>query len=261
MKKSRLYTRYEESRFISVGFFVIIVIANILHFYLRGFDEIFIKVAMGSLGIFLLFEMIHFPSWYIPELKKQKAIKYGEVYVGKYYDIQRVSQFNISPSQKKLCYELQIEIEIDGRKEIVCRSLYYDNPGYYVIKNQECKVYKYKGKFYPEIIYYDSKAKNEDIFNNYVHEEELIIPHVKYIRNYREIGIHMRAIAIVNKPTYVYKMHLDKEIGDFMDIIRKERRIVREDEEVIRGIENIVRNELAKIDSIVEIKSINIHVY
>lgn len=71
----------------------------------------------------------------------------------------------------------------------------------------------------------------------------------------------MTANVIVNKPVYVYKMNLEKEVCGFMDEIRKVRRILRDDEEVIKGIENIVRNELMKIDSIIQIKSIDVRMY
>lgn len=261
MKKRRLYTRNEELRFVGVIFLIIFIVANALHMYVRGLDEITIKIAISSMGILLFFETIIFPFWYIPERKKQRAIKYGEVYIGKYCDVLAVTQFVISPHQRRTSYEVQIEVEVNGKKEIVCTDLYYDDPRYYIVKNQECKVYRYKGKFYPEIIYYDPKAKKEKIFEHYEHEEELNFSRVKYIRNTRNIGVFMTAKVIINKPVYVYKMNLEKEVCEFMDEIRKERRILRDDEEVIKGIENIVRNELSKIDSIIQIKSIDISMY
>ena len=46
-----------------------------------------------------------------------------------------------------------------------------------------------------------------------------------------------------------------------MDEIRKERRILRDDQEVIKGIESIVRNELSNIDSIIQIMSIDVSMY
>lgn len=261
MKKSRLYTKNEELRFIGVIFLVIYIVANITHIYIRGLDEIAIKVAMGSTGILLIIELIIFPFWYIPERMKQKAIKYGEVYIGRYYDIITKKQFVISPHQRRTCYVLKIEIEIDGKKEIVCNDLYNSNPGYYITKNQECKVYKYRGKFYSEIIYYNPKAKTENIFEYYEHEQELDIPNVKYLRNSRDINVYMTAKVIANKPIYTYKINLEKEICALMDEIRKERRILRDDQEVIKGIESIVRNELSNIDSIIQIMSIDVSMY
>ena len=261
MKKTRLYTRNEELRFVGVIFFVIFIAANVLLFYVRGFDEIALKIAISSMGILLIFETIIFPFWYIPERKKQRAIKYGEVYIGKYCDILAVTQFVISPHQRRTCYVLKIEIEIDWKKEIVCNDLYNSNPGYYITKNQECKVYKYRGKFYSEIIYYNPKAKTENIFEYYEHEQELDIPNVKYLRNSREINVYMTAKVIANKPIYTYKIKLEKEICALMDEIRKERRILRDDQEVIKGIESIVRNELSNIDSIIQIMSIDVSMY
>lgn len=256
MKKIRLYTRNEELRFVGVIFFVIFIAANVLLFYVRGFDEIALKIAISSMGILLIFETIIFPFWYIPERKKQKAIKYGEVYIGKYCDITTRKQFVISPHHRRTSYEVQIEVEVNGKNEIVCTDSYYDDPRYYIVKNQECKVYRYKGKFYPEIIYYDPKVKKEIIFEHYEHEEELIIPYVKYLRDGMDITVLMTVKAIVNKPVYAYKMNLEKEVCEFMDTIPRERRRNRNDEELISGIENIVRNELNKIDSIIQIKSI-----
>lgn len=147
MKKTRLYTRNEELRFVGVIFLVIFIAANALLFYVRGFDEIALKIAISSMGILLFFETIIFPFWYIPERKKQRAIKYGEVYIGKYCDILAVTQFVISPHQRRTSYEVQIEVEVNGKNEIVCTDLYYDDPRYYIVKNQECKVYRYNGKF------------------------------------------------------------------------------------------------------------------
>lgn len=256
MKKSRLYTRNEELRFVGGIFLVIFIVANALHIYVRGLDEIAIKIAIKSMGLLLIFETIIFPFWYIPERKKQRAIKYGEVYIGKYCDILAVTQSVISPHQRRTSYEVQIEVEVNGKNEIVCTDLYYDDPRYYIVKNQECKVYRYKGKYYPEIIYYDPKAKKEKIFEYYEHEEKLIIPCVKYLRDGMHITVLMTAKVIVNKPVYVYKMNLEKEVCEFMDTIPRERRSNRNDEELIKGIENIVRNELNKIDSIIQIKSI-----
>ena len=261
MKKSRLYTRNEELRFVGGIFLVIFIVANALHIYVRGLDEIAIKIAIKSMGLLLIFETIIFPFWYIPERKKQRAIKYGEVYIGKYCNIFEVTQSVISPHQRRTSYEVQIEVEVNGKKEIVCTDLYYDDPRYYIVKNQECKVYRYNGKFYPEIIYYNPKAKKEKIFEHYEHEEELNFSRVEYIRNTRNIGVFMTAKVIINKPVYVYKMNLEKEVCGFMDEIRKVRRILRDDEEVIKGIENIVRNELMKIDSIIQIKSIDVRMY
>lgn len=261
MKKSRLYTRNEELRFVGVIFLVIFIAANGLLFYVRGFDEIALKIAISSMGILLFFETIIFPFWYIPERKKQSAIKYGEVYIGRYNNVTTEKHFAVSPYQRRTCYVLQIEAEVDGEKEIVCTDMYYDDPRYYIVKNQECKVYRYKGKFYPEIIYYDPKAKKEKIFEYYEHEEKLDIPNIKYLRNSRNITIYVTANVIVNKPVYDYKINLEKEVCEFMDEIRKERRILRDDQEAIKGIENIVRNELTKIDSIIQIKSIDISMY
>lgn len=261
MKKSRLYTRDEDIRFVGVIFLVIILLSNGIHIYIRGLDIISIKIAMISMGILLFFELLHFPFWYIPEKKKQKAIKYGEVYTGKYYDIKTVYQSVISIHQRRSCYEVQIEVDLDGEKQIVCRDLYYDNPGYYIVKNQECKVYKYKGKFYPEIIYYDSKTKAEYIFENYEHEDELFIPSVEFEYGNLNIYVRMTTKVILNKSESKYNMNVEEQVCKFLESVCRERIIENYDKEVTYGVEDIVRNEIIKMDSSIQIKNINVLVY
>ena len=48
---------------------------------------------------------------------------------------------------------------------VIKDGLYSENPGYYIRKNQQCRVYRYEGKYYPESIYYEPKKDRTYIFD------------------------------------------------------------------------------------------------
>ena len=165
MKKKRLYTCNEQNRFTGVWLLAFFLFIDFMVFKKVGFNDMFKTVVMGSLAIYLIIEVYNFSSWYFPARKKRKAKENGWLYMGKYVFIEQRIRDSHKHKYYGSDYMVHIEIEIANEKIIIKDGLYSENPGYYIRKNQQCRVYRYEGEYYPESIYYEPKKDRIYIFD------------------------------------------------------------------------------------------------
>lgn len=177
LEKKRLYKleeyNKEEGGLASLFIFII----DFVYLWKRIVNEVDIKVGINEFTLkliglsilsYIIFEIITFPLWYFPKRKRQRIIENGKVHTGKYIDI--ISRRKLIGKGNERRYKIFIELDDSGL--VIEDGHYGEHPGYYIRKNQKCKVYEYNGKFYPDIIYYDPKVNKEKIFEHYEYEEE-----------------------------------------------------------------------------------------
>ena len=166
MKKKRLYTCKEQNRFIGIWLIAFFVVIDLWIYIKVGYSDLFKKAVMCSVAIYLIIEVASFSSWYFPARKKRKAMENGWLYMGKYVFIEQRIKNSHKHEYDGSEYMVHIEIEVANEKLIIKDGLYSENPGYYIRKDQQCRVYRYDGKYYPESIYYDPKKDNVYIFDS-----------------------------------------------------------------------------------------------
>lgn len=165
MKKKRLYTYRERDRFTGVCFLAIFLLMDLFIFVKAGYSDIFKMAMVCSFAIYIIIEVASFPGWFFSARKKRKAIENGWLYMGKYVDIEKRVKDSPKHDFYGFLYMIKIEIEVDNEKIIINDGIYGENPGYYIRKNQQCRVYRYEDKYYPEIIYYEPKKDRTYIFD------------------------------------------------------------------------------------------------
>lgn len=250
----RLYTESEYIRFYSIPPVIFAIWFFVLWFFSYEKNKLFGQFLGAAIIILILVELVILCMWYPKELQKKTAIKNGKEYIGKIRSVRMMSQKRYNAYRRHFAYVIRIEVNINGKAQILEEGPFSDNPENFIREGDDCKVYLYKNKLYPQFFFVrKADLKKGHIANN--KKVYLIVPPI--FLNFCN-SPEMKKTMLVKVTMYASKMYnsedffLHKRISEHLEKINLE--YVANIEEVIQeNIKQLVLNAIYEKEPTVKI--------
>ena len=221
LKKKKLYRNKDFDRKIEEACLVfIIVFADIYLLLKKGINNFTLTIIGITLLFIVFYKVVAILVEYLFKRKKQKIKENGRLYIGKYIAIDKITKLErrrLFRFREVHYYEIIIELNDNGL--VIKDGLYSEDPGYYIHKNDVCRVYEYKNKYYPEDIYYTTK--NNYIFDIYEREEEhkMLSDNFRYRGDEIDKYLDVKITCVIDQYMYRYSLPLNNKINEYVSEI------------------------------------------